>query len=325
MMVSEGVVFDVKRYAINDGPGIRVSVFLKGCNLRCDWCHNPEGISHGIEKMYTQSRCIGCGSCIVACPHGALRMTPQGVVTSMNPPCDSTIPACNDMTPPCPPLEGEGEGWPCTSACPSKAMEVSGKRMTVDGIMTIFEKERVFMEQSGGGVTFSGGEPMFQHEFLLQLLIEAGRRGFHRAVDTAGHVKRTVLLKIAQETDLFLYDLKMIDGQLHRKYTGVSNKRILDNLLVLSGTGREITIRIPLIGGVNDSEENAKASADFLLSLPGKIREVHLLPYHAIAQPKYSKLGRSRQFIRFNAPDDRNILFFQRCFGEAGFKVLTGG
>lgn len=306
MMVSEGLVFDIKRYAINDGPGIRVSVFLKGCNLRCDWCHNPEGISPIIERMYTQSRCIGCGSCVEVCPTGALTMTPAGIVTDWEK-CVAPLP-----------------GY-CTSACPSRAMELSGKQMTVAGIMDVFEKERVFMEQSGGGVTFSGGEPLLQPEFLWQMLVEAGRRGFHRAVDTAGNVRRSTLLKIARETDLFLYDLKMIDDQKHQKYTGVSNRMILNNLRELSQTGKAIIIRIPLIGSVNDSEEDARASADFLRSLPEPIREIHLLPYHAIAQPKFSKLGRSNSFIRFNPPDPVKVQAFMDCLVEAGFNIRKGG
>ncbi len=313
-MDSDGWVFDVKRYAINDGPGIRVAVFLKGCNLRCDWCHNPEGISPSIEKMYTQSRCIVCGSCIEACPHQALTMTPKGVVTDWA-----------KCTPPCPPLQGEGWEGSCTSACPSRAMELSGKRMTVAEIMAILEKERVFMEQSGGGATFSGGEPLLQPEFLWQVLVEAGRRGFHRAVDTAGNVAPSALLKIAGETDLFLYDLKMIDDQKHRQFTGVSNKLILKNLRELSQAGQAIIIRIPLIGGVNDSEEDARASADFLQSLPEPIREIHLLPYHAIAQPKFSKLGRSNSYIQFSPPDPGKIRSFLYILEEAEFNVRTGG
>jgi pyruvate formate lyase activating enzyme len=144
-------------------------------------------------------------------------------------------------------------------------------------------------------------------------------------VDTAGLVRRTVLLKIAKETDLFLYDLKMIDDHLHRKHTGVSNKRILDNLRMLSETGREIIIRIPLIGGVNDSEENAMASADFLLSLPGKIREIHLLTYHAIAQPKFEKLGRADHFVRFDPPRQEKLQFYFKYLTDAGFIVRIGG
>jgi pyruvate formate lyase activating enzyme len=197
--------------------------------------------------------------------------------------------------------------------------------MTVAEIMDIFEKERVFMEQSGGGVTFSGGEPMLQPEFLEQLLLEAGRRGFHRAVDTAGNVGRSVLQRISGQTDLFLYDLKMIDDQRHRLFTGVSNALILQNLHELSKAGKEIIIRIPLIGGVNDSEEDARATADFLQSLPGSIREIHLLPYHAIAQSKFSKLGRADSFTPFNPPDPEKVNAFLHSLGEAGFNVRTGG
>jgi pyruvate formate lyase activating enzyme len=303
-MASEGLIFDIKRYAINDGPGIRVTFFLKGCNLRCAWCHNPEGIAAGVGKLYTASRCIGCGTCVSVCPAEALTLTADGVVTDQD--------KCT--------LCGK-----CAEVCPTKAFEMSGQYMSVGSVMEIIEKERIFMEQSGGGVTFSGGEPLLQPEFLLEVLTECGRRGIHRTVDTAGHIKTETLLQISGETDLFLFDLKIMDDELHREFTGVSNALILENLRILSGAGAEIIIRIPLIGGINDHETNAMASVRLLQSLPRAVREVHLLPYHAIARVKFQKLGRSGDFEEFEEPDAEAVGFYLKQFTEAGIPVQVGG
>jgi len=181
-----GLVFDIKGYAIHDGPGIRIVVFLKGCNLNCAWCHNPEGIAAVQERMYAPTRCIGCGTCVPACPNAALTLTTEGIVT------DATL--CD--------LSGT-----CAAVCPTKAIELSGQPMTVEEIMAEIEKERVFFEQSGGGVTFSGGEPMLHADFLVRLLDECRARGIHTAVDTAGLVHPEILLRVARRTDLFLSEL----------------------------------------------------------------------------------------------------------------------
>jgi pyruvate formate lyase activating enzyme len=299
-----GLVFDIKRYAINDGPGIRVGVFLKGCNLHCAWCHNPEGIQPGVEKMYMASKCIGCGTCVSVCPADALTLTASGIVTDTG--------RCT--------LCGK-----CAEICPTKAFEMSGKMMSVEEIMALIEKERMFMEQSGGGVTFSGGEPLLQSDFLIEMLKECGKRGIHRAVDTAGHVKTTLLLEVAKHTDLFLYDLKMMDPGLHKNWTGVDNELILNNLLAIAKAGSEIIIRIPLIGGVNDHEENIRHTSAFIAALSGSPKEVHLLPYHPIAQHKYVKLGRSGEFVLLEEPDKETQESSVDIFTKSGIRVQTGG
>jgi pyruvate formate lyase activating enzyme len=305
MTVSDtGLVFDIKRYAINDGPGIRVAVFLKGCNLHCAWCHNPEGIQPGIEKMYVASKCIGCGTCVSVCPADALTLTSNGIVTDAD--------RCT--------LCGK-----CAEVCPTKAFEMSGHMMSVEEVMEVIEKEQVFMEQSGGGVTFSGGEPLLQPEFLIELLKECGKRGIHRAVDTAGHVKTDMLLAVAKHTDLFLYDLKMMDPDLHKTWTGVDNELILSNLRAISEAGSEVIIRIPLIGGINDHEGNIRQTSEFINSLSGSIKEVHLLPYHPIAQHKYVKLGRSEEFVLLEEPDKETLEKAVDFFTRNGIKVQIGG
>lgn len=298
------LIFDIKRYAINDGPGIRVVVFFKGCNLNCAWCHNPEGISAKAEKMYTQSKCIGCGSCVEACEQDAITLSADGIVTDQ----DRCI------------LCGK-----CCEVCPALALEMSGKVMSFDEIIEIIEKERVFFEQSGGGVTFSGGEPLLHTELLIKLLDECGKRGIHRVVDTAGNVSEKTMMEVARRTDLFLYDLKMIDSELHRRWTGSGNKQILQNLKKLAETGAAIMIRIPLIGGVNDTDDNIEKTAGFISELAGDKKEVHLLPYHNIARHKYQKLGKTDKTYKLTEPDKETLARAVEKFRQFGIKAEIGG
>lgn len=302
--MSDGLIFDIKRYAINDGPGIRVVVFFKGCNLRCAWCHNPEGITAGIERMYAPARCISCGTCVAVCPEQAITLTAHGIVT------DSTL--CT--------LCGR-----CAEACPTKAIEMSGTPVTIPEIVDIIEKERPFFDQSGGGVTFSGGEPLIHSGMLIALLDACGQRGIHRVVDTAGHINTEILLEVARRTDLFLYDLKMMDAALHEEWTGVRNEKILHNLRILAESGARIIIRIPLVGGVNDTVENIGETAKFIAGLAMDSKEVHLLPYHSVAQNKYLKLGRPENFELFSTPDNNQINRCIAIFSEYGIHASAGG
>jgi len=297
------LIFDIKRYAINDGPGIRIVIFLKGCNLNCAWCHNPESISREAELMYSSSRCIKCGTCLTACPEKAITLTPEGIITDPE--------VCN--------LSGK-----CAELCPTKAIEISGREISVAEIMEEIEKERVFIDQSGGGVTFSGGEPLLHDKFLIRLLEECGRRGIHRAVDTAGFINTDIILAVAEHTDLFLYDLKIMDPEKHRKWIGVTNEKILENLKTLAVAGAKIIIRIPLIGGVNDDPENMEAMARFVAELPGEKKEVNLLPYHKIAQTKYMKLGRAENFHLLPQPGKESQLQAISSFLKFGLLASIG-
>ena len=298
------LIFDIKRYAINDGPGIRIVIFMKGCNLNCAWCHNPESISTETERMYAPAKCIMCGTCVMACPEKAITLTSDGIITDTE--------RCN--------MTGR-----CAEVCPTKAIELSGKPMSVAEIMNEIEKERVFFDQSGGGVTFSGGEPLLQSRFLIELLDECGKRGIHTAIDTAGLANTEIILEVAKRTDLFLYDLKIMDSEKHRKWVGVPNEKILENLKILAETGANIIIRIPLVGGVNDDAENMEATARFVSELSGEKKEVNLLPYHKIAQTKYQKLGRPDEFQLLEEPTKEAQIQAIAIFQEWGIEAGIGG
>ena len=267
--VQTGIIFDVKQYALHDGPGIRTTIFLKGCPLTCWWCHNPEGIGTNPQVLYTQRRCIACGECVDVCRQHALSLKPEGVIM------DDSL------------CQSDGA---CAEICPAEARQLVGRTLTAEGIWEIVKKDIPFYEQSGGGVTFSGGEPLMQPEFILECLKRCGREGLHRAVDTSGHAELDVLKAIAGETDLFLYDLKFMDPERHKRFTGVSNQLILMNLKYLARSGACVTVRLPLIPGVNDDEKNLDLMGMFLRVLP-EVESVHILPYHNYQENKYDRLN----------------------------------
>ena len=213
----------------------------------------------------------------------------------------------------------------CAEICPTLATEMSGQYRSVEELVEIIEKERPFFDQSGGGVTFSGGEPLLYPEFLVELLDACGRKGLHRAVDTSGYVKTRTLLEVAGHADLFLYDLKMIDAAQHRRYTGVDNQLILSNLQVLAETGVSIQVRIPLIGGVNDDEESVKAFAVFVADLAGSSKQVNLLPFHDVARGKDMKLGQQRDLSALTEPGPESVARALEVFGKYGLAASVGG
>ena len=295
-MDSPSLIFDIKRYAIHDGPGIRVTIFFKGCPLSCAWCHNPEGMSRQKQKMYTASKCIGARECIAVCPEDALELTPNGIITDVE---KCTL--CGD----------------CADACPTLAIEMSGKELSVEDVMEIIRKETILMDESKGGVTFSGGEPLHHHRFLLELLDAT-------CVDTTGFANERVLKEVALKTDLFLYDLKMMDSEKHQKYTGVPNEKILSNLISISESDADIIIRIPLIADINDDGDNLRRTASFLSSLPNQVQRVDVLPYHNIASRKYEKLGQTSPDFELNAPSNDALNLAAEIFESYGIDVEIG-
>jgi pyruvate formate lyase activating enzyme len=302
--MNQPLIFDIKRYAINDGPGIRITIFFKGCPLSCRWCHNPESQSPAQQKFYTASRCIGARDCIEICPNDALSLTPDGTVTDWE--------LCN--------LCGK-----CAESCPTKAIEMSGRFYTTVELLKIIEKERVHFEQSVGGVTISGGEPLMFPEYLFELLMLCKQAGIHTTVDTSGFASKEILLKVAKHTDLFLYDLKLMDPVQHKKWTGVDNKLILENLKVLVDKKYAVNIRIPLIKNVNADEQNLLATAEFISKLNGKIPPVSLLPYHPIGKGKYKKMGISWNSYGMEELTDYEIQKTVQIFKTFKIKVEVGG
>jgi len=268
--ITTGIIFNIQRYSIHDGPGIRTTVFLKGCPLNCWWCQNPESQLSKQEMVFWEDRCIGCAACSTICPSGAIQIK-NGIPVTEKEKCI---------------LCGK-----CIEKCPALAREMIGKKMTAEEVIKEIEKDLVFYEESGGGVTFSGGEPLGQSEFLEELLNDCREKKIHTAVDTSGYISWEILDKISPKVDLFLYDLKIMDSKKHKKYTGVSNEIILENLKKLSSVHHNIFVRFPVIPNINDDYQNIKETGEFLSSL--KIAQVNLLPYHYIGIDKYRRLGRS--------------------------------
>ena len=301
----KGLVFDVKRFAVHDGPGIRTTIFLKGCPLHCLWCHNPESIDRGLELIVRSSRCSRCLSCVKACPVKALAPGPRrGPVVVDRAKCD---------------LCGK-----CVVACAYEALEIVGRRTTVARIADEAERDRLFFEQSGGGVTLSGGEPLAQPAFAIALLEELKDRGIRTALDTSGQVKSEILLRAAAVSDLILYDLKAMAEPVHQKYTGAANDLILKNLRRLDAAGYRVRIRIPLVAGVNDSDADISVFVAFLKTL-SRIRRVDLLTYHNGGGEKARNLGKSSCFQIFEPPSAERMDAIRGAFAEAGFIATVGG
>lgn len=275
------IIFDIKRYAINDGPGIRTTIFFKGCPLRCVWCHNPESWSTEPQILFNKNKCIHCPKCV-------------------------------------------GKN---ADECPTTAREICGREWSLSDLLKEIEKERDIMEDSGGGVTLCGGEPLMHFEDSLALLKELGKHGLHRCVDTTLYAKPEMIKEIAANCELFLVDLKLMDDEKHKQYTGVSNRIILENIRMLAELSADFFIRIPLIEGVNTDETNIHDSIEFLKTLPWERKIVNLLPYHDVGKDKHTRMGSkyNPKGYEMKAPSDETLDRCKQAFTQAGFTAIIGG
>ena len=302
---NEGIVFNIIRFAVNDGPGIRTTVFFKGCPAACWWCHNPESQRAEPELVVWPGRCSGCGRCAASCRSAGPLV---GAELADPTPADPACRACGD----------------CVPACPAGAREIAGRRVSAAALLAEVERDRVFFEESGGGVTFSGGEPLAQADFLLSCLRLARRAGLHTAVDTCGHAPTEKLLAAAEVADLLLYDLKLMDPVRHRECVGVDNRLILANLAALSRRHEAVVVRLVVVPGVTDDEENASQTASFLREQT-RVRRVDLLPYHAIGETKYTRLGRQYRLAGTEAPSEARLRRLADIYAAAGLEPQVGG
>ena len=298
-----GIIFDIKKYAIHDGPGIRTTVFLKGCPLSCPWCHNPEGLSIKPQVVYNREKCIGCGECVAACPENALSLSTRGVETDFA--------RCRHH-------------GTCVLICPAEARESAGETISVENLVNIIAKDVPFYDESGGGVTFSGGEPLFQPEFLMAVLDACAILHIHRAVDTTGYTDSDTITAVAERSDLFLFDLKLMDPEKHKCYTGVSNRKILANLERIAGMDLDIIIRMPLLPGINDDDENIDKTGRFIAALPG-VRKIDILPYHDFQKTKYSKFAIPYRAEEIASPTNQEVAAVVERLEDFGLDVTIGG
>lgn len=299
--LTTGLVLDIRKFSIHDGPGIRTTVFLKGCALSCWWCHNPESQARGVEAVLRDNRCIRCGACVDACQHGAVTWTDAGPVTDR-----AACAACGT----------------CAAVCYAEAREIAGRELSVETVMAVVEQDLPFYVESGGGVTLSGGEPLLQREFTAALLTALRRRGIHTALDTCGYAAWDTVERLRGDVDLFLYDVKLMDDARHRRFTGVPNAPILGNLEGLSARGHAIRLRVPVIPGVNDDDENLDALAAFAVRLP-HLAGVDLLPYHHIGADKYARLDRTYPLPDTRPPSRERLDAIARRLAEHGLPVGT--
>ena len=295
----EGLIFDIKKFAVHDGPGIRTTLFMKGCPLRCIWCHNPEGISPKPEIVFFGNKCIGCKRCFEACSTGALRL--EGDVRVYE---EERCVLCGQ----------------CVDVCYAEAQVMEGRPITVEDALVEIEKDRPFYDNSGGGMTISGGVPLAQKAFVKELLRRCKERGIHTALDTCGFAPWSDIKQVMPFVDLILFDIKAMDPGEHKKFTGVDNLLILENLHKLAREEPVLWIRIPVVPGCNDTKRNMEAMAAFLQDFKN-IRYVELLPYHRLAESKYKRMNQHYSLEDTRPPIEEKMQALEACLKRHGLPV----
>lgn len=298
----KGLVFNIQRFSVNDGPGVRSIVFLNGCPLRCKWCCNPESQELKSVVMFKAQNCVGCRNCEVVCPTGASNLDIPGKIDH------SKCIVCGK----------------CVDVCYHKALEMTGRWQTVDELMRELYKDRTIYRRTGGGITFSGGEAMVQHEFLLDMLKACKSLGWTTAIETTGYTTPEVIEKIVPWLDLVMMDIKHLNSAIHKEFTGVPNEKILLNAHKIASIAKEMIIRVPVIPGFNAKPEYIEDIARFTTTLPG-VKELHLLPYHDLGSNKYAMLGKAYEMFGVQKPEAELMEDFKEIVENQGLICKIGG
>lgn len=303
--LDHGIIFNIQGYCIHDGPGIRTSVFLKGCPLRCLWCQNPESHSFYPELLFAEEKCTGCGKCVQVCPEGAIRMQGKASQTDRG--------LCKNT-------------GLCVEVCPNEARAVIGHRATADEVFKEIAADALFYQESGGGVTLGGGEPLAQPEFAVSILKKCRDAGFHTALDTCGHASWTTAREVLRHVNLVLFDFKHMSPEMHKQYTGVSNELILQNAeKIHHQLSIPMRARVTLIPGFNNSPENLEATARFIADRLSNAIPVHLLPYHRLGEAKWERLGRRNETAAIDTPGEQQLMECRQIFKSFGLTTYAGG
>jgi pyruvate formate lyase activating enzyme len=300
--MSKALIFNIQKFSVHDGPGIRTTIFFKGCPLTCQWCHNPESQSYQKEFLIDRDRCSLCGRCEEHCSQHAMQKI-NGKMLYDKSKCNY----CEE----------------CMDYCYNNAREIAGQEYTVPELMLEIQKDQAFYEQSGGGVTLSGGEVMTQIDFVAELIGACKEQGISVVIDTCGYAPQESFLRIMEDVDLFLYDIKTMDPNTHRQYMGQDNVLILENLKLLSSKGAVIQLRLPLIEGINTTDEHIQMIINFISDLT--IHSINLLPYHHMAKDKYKKLQMEYPLEPFSRPSEERLREIQMMFIQKNYQVKIGG
>ena len=296
----KGLTFDIHRFSLNDGPGIRTTVFLKGCYLKCEWCHNPESQSLKPQLSFNPEKCLHCFECVKICPNNAHKVKENRHFVDW---------ALCDLT---------GE---CVNVCPSGALKIIGTNTEVDFIISEVMKDKKYYYKTSGGITVSGGEPMVQFEFTKELLMAAKRQGIHTVLDTCGYGELNHYKEIMDYVDLILFDYKFTDEKLHKEYTGVSNKKILNNLNFLYNNGATITLRCPLIPGINDNDEHLNGIKEIITKYP-KLKSVEIMPYHNMGRDKAGQVGMEYKLSQIKNAEEKDKQRWISYFADTEINVV---